>query len=319
MYQYRLETYYRNDIIFKELEEIFNEDSFSLTIPRFVGNVTEKTYKNTVDLLGYCVQFAVNGVLRTWLLDEGKILAYSMLEPESDKAAVQHYLKGRSLVKEKGKQAQALNDLSKAIEMHDRHAQAYERRAKTNLILQNRHDALRDYTKAINIDPSMPSAYFGRGRVHFLNEEYDKAITDFDMAIKKSVALESIHWKCRRFKGICHLKNKEYEKASFELKLFTKRKFKSGDKNLFWKRWGFFNYGKVLLELEDYNEALDCFNEAFKFQDIEDGIRKREILRYKGISKQLAGKNGHVKDLTEAAELGDKIAAQILKDKRKKK
>jgi tetratricopeptide (TPR) repeat protein len=318
MYQYRIETYYRNDIIFK-IEDVFDEDSLSLIIPRFVGNVTEKSYKNTVDLLGYCAQFAVNGTIRTWLLNEGKILGYSLLEPDSDKAAVQHYLKGRSLVKEKGKQNQAIEDLTKAIEMHDRHAQAYERRAKTNLILDNKHDALRDYTKALGIDPSMASSYFGRGRVNYLNEDYDKAITDFDLAIKKSVALEGIHWKSRRFKGICHMLKKEYAKAAFEFKLYTNRKFKEGDKNLIWKRWGFFNYGKALMETEDYNAALEAFNVAFEYEDSDDGVKKEEILRYRGITKKSAGKNGHVKDLTEAAKLGDKVAAEILKNKKKKK
>jgi tetratricopeptide (TPR) repeat protein len=311
MYQYRIETYYRNDIIFK-VEDVFKEEELSLEIPRFVGNVTEKSYKNTVDLLSYCVQFAVNGSVRCWLVDSGNILHFDLLEPDSDKAVVQHYLKGRSLVKKEGHQNEAIDDLTKAIEMHDRHAQAYERRAKTNFILRNYHDANRDYTKAIGIDPSIPSAYFGRARVALINEDWKKAAEDLDQTIKKSIALEPIHWKARRLKGMCHLYLKEFRKAVFELKLYTHRKFPEGDPNIFWKRLGFFNYGKALLELEEYQEALAAFNQAYEMDDADDGVETSEILRYRGLTKQRSGKNGYIKDIKEAAKLGNKQATKLL-------
>lgn len=313
MYQYRIETYYRNDILFK-IEDVFIEDELALKIDRFVGNVTEKSYKNTVDLLSYCVQFAVNGSMRAWLLDEGRILHFDSMEPDSDKAVVQLYLKGRSLVKQPGQQSEALNDLNKAIEMHDRHAQAYERRAKTNLILKNYADAIRDYTKALKIDPTIPSAYYGRARVHLLNEEWEGAAADLDQAIKKSVALEKIHWKSRRLKGMCHINLKQYAKAVFELKLFTHRKFTEDDPNSFWKRLGFFNYGRALLELEEYQDALAAFSEAFEMEQVDDGIEISEILRYRGLSKKMAGKNGYIKDIKEAAKMGDKTATKLLSE-----
>ncbi len=314
MYQYRIETYYKNDIIFK-FEDVFNEEELSLEIPRFVGNVTEKSFKNTVDLLSYCVQFAVNGTVRAWLLDNGNILHFELMEPESDKAAVQHFLRGRSLVKQEGQQDAAINDLTKAIEIHDRHAQAYERRAKTNLILRKYHDAVRDYTKSINIDPSNPSAYFGRARIALLEKDWKKASEDLDFAIKKSIALEPIHWKARRLKGLCHLYLKEYRKAIFELKLYTHRKFKDGDSNIMWKRLGFFSYGKALLEIEEYQEALAAFNQALEMEKVhEDGVEQYEILRYRGLAKKHSGKNGYIKDIKEAAKLGDKKANQILEE-----
>ena len=43
-------------------------------------------------------QFAVAGTMGAWLIDNGKILRHKMIEPQSDKVAVQGVLKGRKLV-----------------------------------------------------------------------------------------------------------------------------------------------------------------------------------------------------------------------------
>lgn len=311
MYTYRVENYHKNDIIFKE-EDIFIAETNELMIERFVGNVLEKSYKSTVELLEYCVQFAVNGSIRAWLVDNGEILHFHLLEPASDKAAVQSFIKGRSLVKVEGRQDEAIEELSKAIEKYDKHAQAYERRAKVSFIMQKYADALRDYNKALGIDPTIPSAYYGRARVHLHNGDLEAAVADFDQAIKKSVALEPIQWKSRRLKGEAHLRMKQYHKAIFELKLFTKRQFREGDSNNEWRRWALYYYGLALLENENYEEAIQAFNAALELPEINDRINLTDILRNRGIAKQRCGKNGYIKDIKEAASLGDRQASSLL-------
>lgn len=313
MFQYRVETYYRNELIFKS-EDIFFPDELTLYIKRFVGNVTEKSFKNTSGLLEYCSQFAVNGSVRAWLVENGRILHFNNIEPESDKAAVQSFIKGRKLVRVEGKQEEAIAQLSKAIEKYDRHAQAYERRAKTCFILEKYSDALRDYNKALAIDPTIPSAFYGRARIHLMNKDWEQAIADFDQTIKKSVALESIHWKGRRLKAFSHIQIKQYHKAIFELKLFTKRKFTEDNPNYFWKRWGFYYYGISLLETENYQEALEAFNAAAEMDEVKDGILKKDILRNRGLCKKHSGKNGYIKDIKDAAALGDPVAKRLLKE-----
>ena len=311
MFNYRVENYHKNDIIFKQ-EDIFLSETNELLIERFVGNVMEKSYKSTVELLDYCVQFAVNGSIRAWLVDNGEILHFHSLEPGSDKAAVQSFIKGRSLVKVAGRQEEAIEELSKAIEKYDKHAQAYERRAKVNFIMQKYSDALRDYNKSLGIDPTIPSAYYGRARVHLLNGDLEAAVADFDQAIKKSVALEPVQWKSRRLKGEAHLRMKQYHKAIFEFKLFTKRQFRIGDSNGDWKRWSFYHYGLALLENENYEEAIEAFNAALELPEINDHINLTDILRNRGLAKQRSGKNGYIKDIKEAASLGDKLASSLL-------
>jgi len=312
MFATRAEKYYKSDIIF-EIDDIFFRDSLSLSIPRFVKIVYDKSYKNTATLLEYIVQFGISGELNVWQLDEGKILDFRNLEPSNDKAAVQSYIMGKNLVEEKGKEDEAITALNNAIEKYDRHAQAYERRAKVNFILKKYHDAFRDYKKSLGYDPNNPYAYFGRATAYTQQEQFEEAIEDLSMAIKKSVALQAIHWKARKLKGRLHLKLEQYNEAEFELKLFTNRNFPKDNPNYMYKREGFFEYGQVLLNLEKFDLAVEAFEKSIDFEEGFDKIKDSEKLRYRGLAKQKAGQNGYIKDIKDAAEMGDKEAANILK------
>lgn len=312
MFQQRVETYYKTDVIFK-FEDIFKDDTFCLEIPRFVGQVTEKAFRTTTNLLRYCTQFAIAGSVRAWLINEGEVVQFETLEPDSDKGAVQSFVKGRKLVKVKGKEDEAIAALSSAIEKYDKHAQAYERRAKVNFIMKNYHDALRDYNKCIAIDASIPTAFYGKAKIHIMREEWTEAIENLEEAIKKSIALQTLYWKSRRLKAMCHIALKEWQKASFDLKLFTNRNFSKDDPNRFWLRWALYHYGLVLMQSEDYNEALKVLDKALNLSHNDDGIDEAEILTQRGLAKQKAGKSGYTKDIKEAAAKGSLKAKNMMK------
>ena len=53
---------------------------------------------------------------------------------------------------------------------------------------------------------------------------------------------------------------------------------------------------------------------VMEIKEGNDKIPEATQLRYLGIAKQKAGKNGYKKDIKEAAELGDATAAQLLKE-----
>ena len=313
MFLYRAENYHKNDILF-ELEEIFNEEEFCLKIPRYVTQVYEKSYRNTSKLLSYCAQFSVSGSLNTWLIDSGKILHHELMEPSSEKIAVQQYLKGKSLIRTKGKEEEAISALSAAIEKYNRHAQAYERRAKVNYIMKKYHDAKRDYTKSIGLDDTYPYAYYGRAKTFMNEKKYEEAIADFDNVLKHSVALQNVYWKGRRLKAACHIERKEWKKAEFDLDLFTKRKFPKEHYLIKWKRWAFFKLGIIKLELEKFDEAQLAFDESLNLNEGFDNIPEAKKLRYRGLAKQKSGKNGYISDIKQAADLGDKEAAVMLKN-----
>lgn len=319
LFDSRAETYHKNDVIFTS-EEIFDQEKLTMEIPRYVGQITEKRFKNTIALLSYSAQFAVTGSIRAWMSEEGKVMHYALMEPDSDRAAVRSFLKGRKLVKQDGKEKEAIAALSKAIEKYDRHAQAYERRAKVVFRMQNYHDAKRDYTKSINLDPTIPTSYYGRAKVHMIEESWQQAIEDFNQALKKSVALQPVYWKARRHKATCHLHLKQYKEAEFDLKLYSNRKFASDDINSKYKGWATFNFAKLLMDREEYAEAISLLDKALDLsEDMLRGVTKGEILRTRSIIKKRAGKSGHVKDLKAAAEAGDKLAVKMLNTKTTRK
>jgi tetratricopeptide (TPR) repeat protein len=311
MFDHRVENYYKSDVLFKP-EDIFKNSELVLQVPRTVTNITEKNWKNTVDLFQYVAQFAIAGNIGAWMTEEGKILRYAWIEPKGDKAVVQKFLKGRSLVDQKGKEKEAEEALSKAIELYDSHAQAYERRGYVNFLMKRHHDAERDFTKAIKLDPSNSLAYYGRAKLKIIREDWEDAINDLQFAIKTSLALQDIHWSARRQKGECHQILKQYTEAEFEFRFFNQRKFKEKSTNFPFVRSTLFNYGKILLELAKYKEALEVFEKLMKSPAAQDGLSEADILVNRGIARKNAGKNGFMADWNAAKKLGSAQADQLL-------
>jgi len=312
MYQHRVENYYKSDILLDE-ESIFDEESSSLNVPRFITQGSEKSWKNTISMLEYVAQFAVAGNMTAWMTENGKILKHGIVEPKSDRSAVQAYLKGRELIEKKGKEDEAIKSLTKAIEKYDRHAQAYERRGFINFRLKNYDDAVYDFTKSIDFSPSNPEPYIGRGNVHRLQKKFKEAIHDFDMTIKTSIPLEPIYFQARRFKAECHFELKDYEGALADLKYFCNRNFKDGNPNIPYKRQVWFNYGKALLEVGEYEKAFNAFDQVLILEEGKDRISDADKYLYRGIAREKAGKNGFIKDWKEAEKLGSKKATKLLK------
>lgn len=313
MYQHRVENYYKSDVLLKE-EEIFDEASSAIDVPRFITQGTEKSWKNTFSLLEYIAQFAVAGNFVAWMTDDGKILHHGVVEPQSDKVAVQAYLKGRDLMQKSGKEDEAKAALSKAIEKYERHALAYERRGQVNLMLKNYEDAMYDFTKSIDFTYGHPEPHLGRAKVHIHNKNREAAIADLEQAIKKSIPLQPIYWKARRLKADCHLKLKDYQGALPDLKFFSNRQFMIEDPNYLVKRGVSFKYGKVLLETGDFQEALNVFDSVLKMEEGSDKISESEKILYRGIARKKAGKTGFLKDWQQAAKLGSVQADKLIKE-----
>lgn len=286
MYQQRMENFYRTAELMFKIEETFDEASSSLDIPRLVTQSNEKSWQNTLSLLEYVSQFAIAGDLRAWMTDNGKVLKYHLIEPNSDKGAVQYYLKGREMVKNEGMENEARAALSSAIEKYERHAAAYERRGYVNFLLKNYADALYDYSKSIDINPNSAEPYLGRAIVKMVQQDWKGVTIDLDQAIKLSIPLQPIYWKARRIKGECHLKLNEFEQAAVELKFFTGRTFAKEDSNYKWRQKAWFNYGKALLAMGKFNDAVQAFEQAQKIEDVEKIVPLSEIEQYKAAAQQ---------------------------------
>ncbi len=315
MYHHRNENYYRNDILLNE-EEVFEETTHALDVPRFISpESSEKSWKNTINLLKYINEFAIAGNLRAWIISEGKLVEQFLIEPDSDKIAVQAYLKGRELVKCEGMEGEAKKALTKAIEKFERHALAYERRGYVNFMLKNYDDAIYDFSKSIDINPNNSEPYLGRAKIQIIKGDLKAAISDLDMTIKKSIPHQSIYWDARRLKGELHLQLKDTKAAVTELRMFTKRFFKPDDPNFKRRKNAFSNYGKALFQEEQYAESVDAFSTTIELEedkDEPDFIAEQFFNR--GLARQKVGESGFVNDFKEAAELGCKKAAELLEE-----
>ena len=310
MFEYRTESYYKNDILLEQ-EEIFKRDTMCLSVPRYVGQASEKSWRNTVSLLDYCSQFAISGTMKAWMTDNGTIMRYNEIEPESDKAAVIQFKKGLKF-QEEGKDDEAIQALSKAIEKHKGHANAYEKRARILLQLKNYDEALEDYGKAIKLDDGIAEAYYGRAEIYIRRSEWANAIADLELALKKAIALEPIYWTARLKKADCHIRLGEWEKASFDLKFFTNRAFAQDNPNFKKKAYGYFRYGQVLIEEERFDEAYDAFCKAIEHEQGTNPISMEEMVYYRGFSRLKMGKKGYMNDLKTAAEAGVEDAKNLL-------
>lgn len=313
MYQHRLENYYKSDVLLEE-EDIFDEENYSLNVVRTViPQGSEKSWRNTMDILEYVAQFAVSGNLGGWMTEEGKILRHGYVEPKSERTAVQAFLKGRELSNSKGMEGEAMKALNKAIDKYERHAQAYERRGHVNVLLKNYKDAIYDYSKSIELANSNPEPFFGRANVKLKLKDHEGAISDFASAVKTSIPLEPIYWKARRLKGMTHVHLGQFKEAAPDFKFFCNRKFKPDNPNFKWRRAVWFEYGKTLIELEQYEEAVAAFDQVLALQEGNDNISQADKVYYRSLALQRAGKRGYRKGLEEAVKLGSKEAAALLK------
>jgi len=306
-------VYYKNDIVFKELE-FLDDENHMINIPRYVGKHTDKAWKNTTNLFENCAQFAVSGRILMWKVEEGKILDFKEIEPSGDRSAVLNFKRGKKFIAEDGMEKEAHSALSKSIEKCDRNALAYERRAVVNLMLENYEEAKEDYEKCLNLDNTVSEAHLGLARLLMKLKDNDTALEHLNHALKTSVALQDLHWQSRRAKADIHILKEEWDKAEFELKLLVLRKFSKESPNYKWRNEDLFNYGIVKYNKYDFTEALELFEESLA---IDNGKEKRALkdkFYYLGMAKKNSGKSGYIHDLKLSAELGNDDAEYMLKD-----
>ncbi len=274
LYEQRIETFYKDDILFR-MDQITEEENCAITIPKHVGQGTEKSWKNTVQLLEYISQYAISGKVQAWMTENGQVLLSSDIEPEGDKAAIINYRKGVELHQE-GKADEAIEAFDKALNTFEKHSLALEKRAYAKLMNQDIDGACKDFCQSIEHYPQNPEAYLGRARVWIEKAEYEKAKEDLTQTLKYAVPMQPVFWKARRLKAKAHLNLQEWDKAIFELKFFSKRTYLPEDPNYQWKRASLVQYGCLLWKEGDMDAATAQLQEALRYNSAT-GISDQEI------------------------------------------
>lgn len=262
-YTRRLEQYYKNDIILKGEEHLLADD-FVINVPRTMFEINnEKTWKNTINLFNELRTYAVAGVLHIWVLQpEGKQLLHeATIIPQGDKYVTTQYNRGANLLRKPGKEEKAIEFLDKAIEKYEGYEQAYERRGVANHRLGRLEEAILDFTKSINLNINS-EALIGRAIIKRQLGDMNGALEDLDLAVKNAVPYQPVFWTARRIKGEYHLELSQLEEAIFELKLVTKRAFKSSDPNFAHRRKAWEAYALTLEKAGKRTEADAAFRAA---------------------------------------------------------
>jgi len=314
MYNFRVQNFYKFDLLFRE--EVFDEENFYLNIPRLVKQSDEKSWSNTCKLLEYLAEFAISGSVMLWKIDDSgkrKKITSVIVEPETDKVAVKSFIKGRALADQKGKENEAMQALSKAIEKYERHSLAYERRGIVNLKFKNYKDAIYDFSKSIDLNPNYAQPYYGRAKVKLIQKDLEAAVKDLDSTIKMSIPLQTIHIKARKLKTETLKKMGQIEKTEGDLRFLSNRKFDKTDSFYPFLQQTCFEYGKVLLKVDKPVDALVAFEKAMVIEvPKKNAVKESELLLHYGVALQKAGKKGFKKNWKSAAELGSKKAKALL-------
>jgi tetratricopeptide (TPR) repeat protein len=273
-FQKRLESYYKNDILLRGTD-FFIEPAFSIEVPRTTLNCNEKTWKNTIGLLRELRAFAVAGTFYIWISDNNNtLLVEEVIEPQGDKFATTEYTRGLGFLKQ-GQDEAAIEAFTKAIEKYDRYAQAFKRRGNAYYNLGRYEDALIDFGKSLSLRIS-PEAYFGKAVTERAMGNLTQAVSDLQLAIDNAVPYQPIFWMARRVKGECHAQMNDLDKAAFELKLVTKRPFKTNDPNFHYRKQALQTFGEVLLKTGQNSEATKILKEALAIEScavVEDLLR----------------------------------------------
>jgi tetratricopeptide (TPR) repeat protein len=260
-FQKRLETYYKMDIALKG-DDYFRPETLDLVVPRmehFCG--IEKTWKNTIGLLNEIRTYSVAGALHLWVQNEkNQLIAEESFLPVGDKMATTEYLKG-IVLSDKGKQELAIVAFNKAIDKHNRYAQAYERRGVAYFRMGMFEDALLDFSKSNALMPNA-EAFVGLAETKREMGDLEGAIEDLTLSLKNCAPFQPVFWITRRLKGEVHLALNQAKEAAFEFKFFTKRAFKDDDPNLPFKGRSWSMYVSALEKMGEKKEALEAAKQA---------------------------------------------------------
>ncbi len=309
---HKVENLYR-DAVCLDMEEAFDAEELTFTIPRTVYNITEKFWKNTVNLIEYLSQFAVVGRFYIWVIQDGQLIVKKELEPNSEKNIVQYYLKGNRWMDE-GNTEKAIESYNKAIDKYAKHSMAYEKRGTINYQLKNYDDAIYDFKKSIKLYPQNGTAYFGLALALLKTGALDEAEKALEQTAKKTIPHQSIYWKARRMRGNTLFELKQYDKSHKEFSLISKRKFSKDDPNYAFVKYNYFMIGKCLFQMQRLGEAVNVLDKALDISENQnDKVSDGEVLLLKGEILRELGDEKFLKVWKSAEELGNKKATSLLK------
>lgn len=157
----------------------------------------------------------------------------------------------------KGESKEALEDLTKSIELEPQMAQSYIKRASMSLELGDRDSAAEDFARAVIQNVNDPDIYYHRAQLNFICGEFSEAAKDYQRSIDLDPDFIFSHIQL----GVTH-----YKMGSIASSMAT---FRRCIKN-FEKVPDVYNYfGELLLDQGKFEEAIEKFDMAIDIEKTE--------------------------------------------------
>jgi len=150
----------------------------------------------------------------------------------------------------------AIQELTEAIKLNPKLAEAYAYRARAYNGKDDYDRGLYDSNEAIRLNKKLAMGYFARGSSYYYGkEDYDRAIADFNEAIKLDPKFANAYTN----RGIVFSDKNEYDRAIADFNEVIK---------LDPKAYAYTNRGLAYSNKNDYDRAIADYNEAIKL-DLE--------------------------------------------------
>ncbi|CAD6567155.1 MAG: TOM (translocase of outer membrane) complex component [Alectoria sarmentosa] len=154
----------------------------------------------------------------------------------------------------RGENTDALEDLTRSVELQPTLTQSYIKRASMHLELGNREAAASDFEQAMEQQKEDPDIYYHRAQLHFILSEFADAAKDY----QKSIDLDRDFIFSHIQLGVT-----QYKMGSIASSMAT---FRRCIKN-FDKVPDVYNYyGELLLDQQKYHEAVEKFDTAVEME-----------------------------------------------------
>ncbi|KAJ6096339.1 Mitochondrial outer membrane translocase complex subunit Tom70 [Penicillium sp. IBT 16267x] len=150
----------------------------------------------------------------------------------------------------------ALEDLNKSVELQPFLVQSYIKRASLHLELGNKDAAADDFELAINNDKDDPDIYYHRAQLHFILGEFAEAAKDYQKSIDLDRSFIFSHIQL----GVT-----QYKMGSVASAMAT---FRRSVKNFEDVPDVYNYYGELLLDQQNYAEAIEKFDKAVEMEQL---------------------------------------------------
>ena len=212
--------------------------------------------------------------------------------------SAEEYFHSGVTAQQRGQYSEAIQDLTKAIQLKEDYAEAYAFRGGVYHSKNEYDQAIQDLTKAIQLKEDYTDTYLIRGGVYHNKNEYDQAIQD----LTKAIQLKEDYAEAYAFRGLAYCNKGEYDQAIQDLTkaIQLKIQLKEGYTDTYIAR------GLAYRNKGEYDQAIQDLTKAIQLKEDAEAYLDRG-LTWLHLKKWQEAKS----DLTAAKDMGQDIVASF--------